>query len=222
MTSPSKLHKPYTTGARPSTTAAKANVHMSPGGWVRTITATDYAWAGNDNVSADQETLIAFRGGAENGWYAYTYWANAAAISNTTRVAITLHVHFQERVTVTGTPTITITNDKLGSGGGGSQATVVCSYTTGTGGHRLTFVSAVPGNNHLKTGDVLKIGANALALAGGTIKDLGTSTATLITGISDKGYHGTENKGGNQSIASTGTVPVAQSDGPRVLVGLND
>ena len=40
MTSPSKLHKPYTTGARPSTTAAKANVHMTGGGWVRTITAT--------------------------------------------------------------------------------------------------------------------------------------------------------------------------------------
>ena len=218
MSDPTSLHKPYTTGAEPSTTASKANVHMSPSGWVRTITATDYAWAGNDDANSDEEVLVAFRGGAENGWYAYTYWYNASAISNTTRVAITLHVHFQERVTVTGNPTITVTNDKLGSGGGGSQATVVCTYTTGSGGHRLTFVSAVPGNNHLKAGDVLHIGANALALAGGTIKDLGTTTNTLITSATDVGYHGTQNKGGNQAITSTGTTPVALADGPRVIV----
>ena len=191
---------------------------MSPSGWVRTITATDYAWAGNDDANSDEEVLVAFRGGAENGWYAYTYWYNASAISNTTRVAITLHVHFQERVTVTGNPTITVTNDKLGSGGGGSQATVVCTYTTGSGGHRLTFVSAVPGNNHFKAGDVLHIGANALALAGGTIKDLGTTTHTLITSATDVGYHGTQNKGGNQAITSTGTTPVALADGPSVIV----
>ena len=218
MSDPTSLHKPYTTGAEPSTTASKANVHMSPSGWVRTITATDYAWAGNDDANSDEEVLVAFRGGAENGWYAYTYWYNASAISNTTRVAISLHVHFQERVTVTGNPTITITNDKLGSGGGGSQATVVCTYTTGSGGHRLTFVSAVPGNNHLRAGDVLHIGANALALAGGTIKDFGTSTNTLITSATDVGYHGTQNKGGNQAITSTGTTPVALADGPRVIV----
>ena len=218
MSDPTSLHKPYTTGAEPSTTASKANVHMSPSGWVRTITATDYAWAGNDDTNSDEEVLVAFRGGAENGWYAYTYWYNASAISNTTRVAISLHVHFQERVTVTGNPTITVTNDQLGSGGGGSQATVVCTYTTGSGGHRLTFVSAVPGNNHLKAGDVLHIGANALALAGGTIKDFGTTTNTLITSATDVGYHGTQNKGGNQAITSTGTTHVALADGPRVIV----
>ena len=217
MSDPTSLHKPYTTGAEPSTTASKANVHMSPSGWVRTITATDYAWAGNDDTNSDEEVLVAFRGGAENGWYAYTYWANASAISNTTRVAITLHVHFQERVTVTGNPTITITNDSLGAPGG-SQATVTCTYTTGSGGHRLTFVSAVPGNNHLRAGDVLHIGANALALAGGTIKDFGTTTNTLITSATDVGYHGTQNKGGNQAITSTGTTPVALADGPRVIV----
>ena len=58
--SPSKLAKPYTTGAQPSTTASKANVHMSPSGWVRTITATDYAWAGNNDTNSDQENLVAF------------------------------------------------------------------------------------------------------------------------------------------------------------------
>ena len=53
MSDPTRLHKPYTTGARPSTTTAKGNVHMTKGGWVRTITATDYAWAGNSNTGAD-------------------------------------------------------------------------------------------------------------------------------------------------------------------------
>ena len=218
MTSPSSKHKPYTTGARPSTTAAKANVHMTGGGWVRTITATDYAWAGNDNVNSDQEVLVAFRGTKETGWYAYTYWVTKTP-SEATPVLISVHVHFQEQVDVTGSPTITITNDKLGSGGGGSVTTVVCTYVSGTGGHRILFRSAVPALHALRAGDVLHIGANAIALAGGTIKDAGTSTATLITGVSDLGYRGTENKGGGQAITSTGTTPVVKLDGPRVLVG---
>ena len=36
MSDPTSKHKPYTTGAEPSTTDAKANVHMSNSGWVRT------------------------------------------------------------------------------------------------------------------------------------------------------------------------------------------
>ena len=43
MSDPTRLHKPYTTGARPSTVVAKNNVHMTSGGWVRTIVADDYA-----------------------------------------------------------------------------------------------------------------------------------------------------------------------------------
>ena len=107
MTDPTKFHKPYRTGARPSTTAAKANVHMTGGGWARKITATDYAWAGNDNVDADQEVLVAFRGTAEQGWYAYTYW-HTKTPSEGTPVLIDVHVHFSETVTITGNPTITI------------------------------------------------------------------------------------------------------------------
>ena len=53
MSDPTSLHKPYTTGAEPSTTASKANVHMSPSGWVSSISATDYAWAGNDDTNSD-------------------------------------------------------------------------------------------------------------------------------------------------------------------------
>ena len=212
MSDPTSRHKPYTTGAQPSTTASKANVHMSPSGWVRTITATDYAWAGNNDTNSDQEILVAFRGGAENGWYAYTYWVNAAFISEGTRVAIDLHVHFQENVTVTGNPTITITN---GREGGGTQATVTATYVSNTIKHIALFRTAVPGNNHLKEDDILSIGVNALSLAGGTIKDEGTNTNSIITNAAaDGGYHASPNRGGD--MAADGTT--IQLDGPRVAV----
>ena len=213
MTSPSSKHKPYTTGARPSTTAAKANVHMSGGGWVRTITATDYAWAGNNNVDATPETLVAFRGsGAIQGFYTYTYWVNTTAISESTRVAIDLHVHFQENVTVTGNPTITITNGKQG---GGSQTTLTATYVSNTIKHICLFRTAVPGNNHLKEDDIIYIGINALALAGGTIKDEGTSTNSIITNAAvDGGYHASPNRGGDMATNNT----TIELDGPRVAV----
>ena len=218
MTSPSSKHKPYTTGARPSTTAAKANVHMSGGGWVRTITATDYAWAGNNNTDADPEVLVAFKGSSViQGFYTYCYWV--AAPSAGTRVALTVHMHFSEPITVTGNPTVTITNDQLGSGGGGTQATLTATFTSlHANKHRAYFTTPVPGNNHLKQGDVLHLAANCISLAGGTIKDEGTSTNTLISHLSDVGYHGSINRNGDQAITSTGTTPVAEADGPRVIV----
>ena len=217
MTDPTSRHKPYRTGARPSTTAAKANVHMSSGGWIRTITATDYAWAGNDNTSADPEVLVAFRGsGSLQGWYAHTYWANTVAISQSTPAAIDLHVHFSENVTVTGNPTMTITNDQGGTGGGGTAATVVCTWVShyNSIAHIGLFRSAVPSANHLKEGDVLHLGANALALAGGTIKDAGTNTNSLISSLADVGYNGGVNRGGD--IAADGST--IELDGPRAIV----
>ena len=211
MTSPSSKHKPYTTGARPSTTAAKANVHMSGGGWIRTITATDYAWAGNNNVNATPETLVAFRGSsALQGWYAYTYWVTKTP-SEATPVAISVHVHFQEAVDVTGSPRITITNTKAG---GGSATTKVATYVSGTGGHRLLFTTAVPSANQFKEDDLLYIGIDALSLNGGTIKDAGTATNSIITNAAvDTGYNGSLNRGGNYTTAG-----VAIADGPRLIV----
>ena len=210
MTSPSSKHKPYTTGARPSTTAAKANVHMTGGGWVRTITATDYAWAGNDNVNSDQEVLVAFRGTRETGWYAYTYWVTKTP-SEAVPVLISVHVHFQEAVDVTGSPTITIGNTK---DGGGSATTLTATYASGTGHHILTFNTTVPTANQLKEDDLLFIGIDALSLAGGTIKDAGTTTNAIITNAAvDTGYHGSLNRGGNYTTAG-----VAIADGPRLIV----
>ena len=213
MSDPTSKHKPYTTGAEPSTTAAKANVHMSGSGWVRTITATDFAWAGNNDANSDPEILVAFGGShALQGFYAYSYWVNAAAISEGTRVAIDIHVHFQENVTVTGNPTITITNGKQG---GGSQTTLTATYVSNTIKHIALFRTAVPGANHLKEDDIIYLGVNALSLAGGTIKDEGTSTNSIITNAAvDGGFNGSPNRGGDMATDNT----TIQLDGPRVAV----
>ena len=223
MSDPTSTHKPYTTGARPDTTAAKANVHMSGSGWVRTITTASgatradieaaYAWAGNDDVNSDPEILVAFGGShAIQGFYAYSYWVNTALISEGTRVAVQIHVHFQEAVDVTGNPTITVTNGRQGSG---TLTSLVCPYLSGTGGHRLLFKSAVPSANQLKEDDILYLGINALALAGGTIKDAGTNTNSLISNAAvDGGYNASPNRGGDMATNNT----TIQLDGPRVAV----
>ena len=221
MSDPTSKHKPYTTGAEPSTTAAKANVHMTGGGWARKITAAAgatradiqaaYAWAGNDDVNSDEEVLVAFRGTAENGWYAYTYW-HTKTPSEATPVLIDVHVHFSETVTITGSPTITISNTKAG---GGSATTLTATFLSlHNSFHYATFRTAVPSANQLKEDDILFIGINALSLNGGTIKDRGTTTNTIITNAAvDGGYHGSPNRGGNYSTAG-----VAIADGPRLIV----
>ena len=209
MTSPSSTHKPYTTGARPSTSAEKASVSMTGSGWVRNITATEFAWAGNDNTNADPEILVAFRGAAHTAWFAYGFWyplaRTASGTGSTTGkqyseaapAAITVHIHFNEPVTVTGTPRLTITNDRAGSG---TLASIVANYTAGTTTDRLTFVTAVPSANQFKEGDHMHMGVNCLSLNGGTIKDTGSVVDAVITNTaSHKGNKGTYNKGGNVS-----------------------
>ena len=209
MTSPSSTHKPYTTGARPSTSAEKASVSMTGSGWVRNITATEFAWAGNNNTSADPEILVAFRGTAHTAWFTYGFWyplaRTASGTGSTTGklyseaapAAITVHIHFNEPVTVTGTPRLTITNDRAGSG---TLASIVANYTAGTTTDRLTFVTAVPSANQFKEGDHMHMGVNCLSLNGGTIKDTGSVVnAVIANATSDKGNKGTYNKGGNVS-----------------------
>ena len=209
MTSPSDLHKPYTTGARPSTSAEKASVSMTGSGWVRNITATEFAWAGNDNTAADPEILVAFRGTKHTAWFAYAFWYPLARTASgpgsttgkeykeATPAAITVHVHFNEPVTVTGTPRLTITNDKAG---GGSLASIFAPYTAGTTTDRLTFVTAVPSANQFKEGDHMSLGVNCIGLNGGTIKDTGSVVdAVIANAASDKGNQGTYIKGANVS-----------------------
>jgi hypothetical protein len=85
-------------------------------------------------------------------------------------------VTFNKAVDVTGNPTLSVTN----SGGG----TLALAYTGGTGSAVLTFSATTP---LLVVTKILTIGADPVALSGGTIKDKGTDTVSTITSSSSIG-----------------------------------
>ena len=95
-------------------------------------------------------------------------------------------VIFNEAVDVTGTPTLAVTNGNQGAGTGRGPHSL--AYASGTGTNELTF-SIVYGaaNAAIAANDVLVIGANPLALAGGTIKDKGIATVSVITSVAGIG-----------------------------------
>ena len=198
MSDPTKLFKPYRTGAEPSSDADKANVHMTHSGWVRKVTSTS-PWGGTDDTNADPEILVAFRGAGVQGCFSYVYW-NASSYSAAAHPVIEVHVHFSENVTITGTPFITITNNQAGSG---TLASINAAYTaSGSSTNWKRFITADPTLNQFKVNDVLLIGANALDLNGGTIKDTSDGTTnTIITAASDVGYQGTSHQNGNLNAA---------------------
>ena len=87
---------------------------------------------------------------------------------------IDVRVTFNEKVTVTGNPTLIITNDQTG---GGSAATLSAAYTSGSGTNRLVFRKTLGANaGDTAAGNNLTVGLQTIALAGGTMKDTGTTT----------------------------------------------
>ena len=164
------------------TTAEKLEVSASAKGWVREAGSI---LSGNDNTSATPEVLVALRGLAVK--------LGAADITEITFVTtafdksaggnIDLLVRFNEAVDITGTPRVSITNGNQGSGTG--RGPHVLSFASGNNTNELTFTLAIPAANAAtNAGDVMVIGANAMALNSGTIKDLGTSTVSTITNSS--------------------------------------
>ena len=89
-------------------------------------------------------------------------------------------MRFNEEVTVTGTPQLTVVND--------TNANHTLSYASGSGSNELVFsLTIAAGNAATDADDVLSIGANAVSLNGGTIKDKGTNTASTITNVASIG-----------------------------------
>ena len=161
------------------TTAEKLEVSASAKGWVR---EAGTILSGNDNASATPEVLVALRGLAVK--------LGAADITEITFVTtafdksaggnIDLLVRFNEAVDITGTPRVSITNGNQGSGSG--RGPHLANYLSGTGTNEITFRCTIAAANAATNADdVLVIGANAMALNGGTVKDAGTSTVSTIT-----------------------------------------
>jgi len=167
------------------TTAEKLEVSASAKGWVREAGSI---LSGNDNASATPEVLVALRGLAVK--------LGAADITEITFVTtafdksaggnIDVLVRFNEAVDITGTPRVSITNGNQGSGSG--RGPHLANYLSGTGTNEITFRCTIAAANAATNADdVLVIGANAMALNGGTVKDAGTTTVSTITNIAGIG-----------------------------------
>ena len=182
MSDPSSAHKPYTTGARPFSTAQKKNITATSSGWVRVQDADSYKYSGNDNPLTTPEVLVAITNLAAKLTpvvSGFTVAASPTAMSVAAGYTLQVTVHFSQAVKVTGTPQVTMVN---GQEGGGSAATRVLSYASGTTTEELLFTLVQPANaTTVIAGNILGVLANCTALNGGTIKAVSDAENATIT-----------------------------------------
>ncbi len=164
------------------TTAQKKEVFANTTGWVVEGGST---MTGNDNTSAAPEILAAIGGlttkiGAAD--VTDVEWITTAA-DKSAGFTLSVRVRWNEAVTVTGNPTLAVTNGNQGTGSGRGPHTLV--YASGSGSNELVFSLAIAANNAATNADdVLTVGAQTIALAGGTIKDTADGTTVSARAIS--------------------------------------
>ena len=169
------------------TTAEKKEVFANNNGWAREAGSI---WSGNGNTAADPEILVAISGLADAIGAAdvtEVEWITTLA-DRSAGYTMSVRVRWNEAVTVTGNPTLAVTNGNQGSGSGRGPHTLV--YASGSGSNELVFNLAIgAANAATKVDDVLTIGAQTIALAGGTIKD--TADGTTVSARAISGAQGT-------------------------------
>ena len=167
------------------TTAQKKEVYANASGWV---VEAGSKMTGNGRTGADPEVLVAMSSLQTNLGAAditQIEWVTTAA-DKSAGFTLSAIVGFNEEVDVTGTPQLSVTNGNEGTGSG--RGPHVLSYASGTGSNELTFSLVIAAADAATNADdVLSIGANPLALNGGTIKDKGTSTVSTITSVAGIG-----------------------------------
>tara|TARA_Y100001963_G_scaffold119296_1_gene166383 strand:+ start:209 stop:796 length:588 start_codon:yes stop_codon:yes gene_type:complete len=169
------------------TTAQKKEVFANTTGWVVEGGST---MTGNDNTSAAPEILAAIGGlttkiGAAD--VTGVEWITTAA-DKSAGFTLSVRVRWNEAVTVTGNPTLAVTNGNQGTGSGRGPHTLV--YASGSGSNELVFSLAIAAANAATNADdVLTVGAQTIALAGGTIKD--TADGTTVSARAISGAQGT-------------------------------
>ena len=167
------------------TTAQKKEVYAAAGGWTVEAGST---MSGNGNTSATPEVLVAIGslttaiGSAD---ITEIEWITTAA-DKSDGFSLSVRARFNEAVDVdtgSGVPYLAVTNGNQGSGTGRGPHNL--PYASGTGTNELVFTLAIAAANAATNADdVLVIGANAMNLNSGTIKDAGTSTNATITSSS--------------------------------------
>jgi len=164
----------------------RTGIYATTAGWVQ-------AGVGRTGKNIMPEVLVAIRGLSTRATGEGDTWTTAAMaqanitsfnwnISSYSRAAggtLSVTANFNEAVDVTGTPRLTVVND--------SRSNHTLSYASGTGSNRLTFTLVIPAANAaIHATDVLSVGANAMALNSGTVKDdvgAGNSVITNSAGI---------------------------------------
>ena len=164
------------------TTAQKKEVYAAAGGWTIESGST---MSGNDNTSATPEVLVAIGSLTTSlGTADITEleWITTAA-DKSDGFSLSVRARFNEAVDVatgSGVPYLAVTNGNQGSGTGRGPHNL--PYASGTGTNELVFTLAIAAANAATNADdVLVIGADAMNLNSGTIKDAGTSSNSTIT-----------------------------------------
>ena len=168
-------------------------IYATTAGWVQ-------AGVGRTGKNAMPEVLVAIRGlttrtgaagTADAGFGAAAHVAaditsfnwNISTWDVSAGGTLSVTANFNEAVDVAsgGAMKLVVTNGNQGAGSGRGPHNLL--YVSGTGSNRLTFELAIAAaQNTIKASDVLVIGANAIAHAGGsTIKDAGTNVTSTIT-----------------------------------------
>ena len=176
----------------------RTGIYATTAGWVQ-------EGVGRSGKTAMPEVLVAIRGLSTRSAAAEGFGGTAMAAANITSfnwnittwdvsaggtaaagTALSVTANFNERVTVTsgGSMKLVVTNGNQGTGSGRGPHNLI--YSSGSGTNRLTFVHADIGaaNAAIAVGDILVIGANAIAHVGGSaIYDTvaGSGTAAVIT-----------------------------------------
>ena len=162
------------------TDAEKKEVFANTKGWVREAGSI---LSGNGNTSADPEVLVAIGGLSANMGSANITELEfiTTAFDKSDGGTLQVRARFNEPVTVTGTPQLTVIND--------NRANHTLSYASGSTTNELVFSLTIgAANAATNAGDVLSIGANAMSLNSGTIKDTGQSgTNATITNVASIG-----------------------------------
>ena len=162
------------------TDAEKKEVFANTKGWVREAGSI---LSGNGNTSADPEVLVAIGGLSANMGSANITELEfiTTAFDKSDGGTLQVRARFNEPVTVTGTPQLTVVND--------SRANHTLSYASGSTTNELVFSLTIgAANAATNAGDELSLGANAMSLNGGTIKDTGQSgTNATITNAASIG-----------------------------------
>ena len=172
------------------TTAQKKEVYAAAGGWV---VEAGSSMTGNDNTNAAPEILCAMSGlptGLGAADITEVEWITGTTVSKAAGFTLSIRVRYNEEVNVTttgGTPTLSVTNGNQGTGSGRGPHSL--SYASGSGSNELVFSLAIGANNaSTNEDDVLVVGAQSIALNGGTIKDAaGTASDSAVAISSDQG-----------------------------------